>query len=180
MATPGEMVHPSNESSWGLVIQRVRTRVQKRTQNTIRWRASSLVLGFLRTPEFLEPIFPADFCCSPGKTSQQPVWEPLAGTVASSPTSLAMSPSVPSQAQSSLFSPGPARTTLTTTPRSLSGRAALPLHQEAETEAPGWEGLSPDEPMGRVELGRTAGVGALGQLPRWVSTAGLGCIQHSW
>ena len=34
---PGELVHPSNEPSWGSTIQRVGTPVRKRTQNTVRW-----------------------------------------------------------------------------------------------------------------------------------------------
>ena len=56
MATPGELVRPSNESSWCSVIQRVRTRVQKRTQNTIRWRASSFVSGFLHSSLAKPPV----------------------------------------------------------------------------------------------------------------------------
>ena len=47
VAIPGKLVRPSNESSWGLAIQRVRTLVHKRTRNTIRWYASSFFSGFL-------------------------------------------------------------------------------------------------------------------------------------
>ena len=57
VATPGELVHPSNESSWCSVIQRVRTRVRKRTQNTIRWRASSFVSGFLHSSLAEPPVW---------------------------------------------------------------------------------------------------------------------------
>ena len=47
VAIPGELVHPSNESSWGFAVWRVGTPVQKRTRNTIRWHASSFISGFL-------------------------------------------------------------------------------------------------------------------------------------
>ena len=52
-----ELFHPSNESSRGSAIRRVGTQVQKRTQNTVRWHASSFVSGFL--------------CSSPAKTPVQ-------------------------------------------------------------------------------------------------------------
>ena len=44
VAIPGELVRPSNESDQGSAIQRVGTPVQKRTQNTVRWHASSFIL----------------------------------------------------------------------------------------------------------------------------------------
>ena len=47
VAVRGELVHPSNECSWGLAVQRVGMLVQKRIQKTIRWHASLFVLGFL-------------------------------------------------------------------------------------------------------------------------------------
>ena len=54
MAIPDELVCPSSESSWGSGIWRVRTPVRKRTQNTIRWRASSFVSGSF-CPNLAEP-----------------------------------------------------------------------------------------------------------------------------
>ena len=129
------------------------------------------------TPEFLEPIFPTDFCCCPGKTSQQPGWESPGGKVASPPTSLAIFPFLPSQVQSSCFSPGPARTTLTATPRSPSGRAGLPLHQGAETEAPGWGGLSWEGRRGWVLWNS-----CLAGCPElvWAASSTPGDSQSSW
>ena len=41
VAIPGELFRPSNESSRGLAVWKVRTLVWKRTQNTIRWHDSS-------------------------------------------------------------------------------------------------------------------------------------------
>ena len=46
---PGELVCPSNESSWGSAVQSAGTLVQKRTWNTVRWHASSLIFGFLHS-----------------------------------------------------------------------------------------------------------------------------------
>ena len=46
---PSELVCPSNESSWGSAVHRVGTLVRKRTQNTVRWCASSFVSGLLRS-----------------------------------------------------------------------------------------------------------------------------------
>ena len=64
-AIPGELFGPSNESSWGLAIWKVRTLVPKRTWNTIRWHASHSSQGsfspawpshqsWLRGPAWLE------------------------------------------------------------------------------------------------------------------------------
>ena len=49
MAVPGELVHPSNECSWGLAVQRVGMLVQKRIQKTIRWCTSLFILEFLNS-----------------------------------------------------------------------------------------------------------------------------------
>ena len=57
VAIPGELVHPSNEYSWGSAIWRVRTPVQKRTQNTIRWHASSFASGFLHSSLTKPPVW---------------------------------------------------------------------------------------------------------------------------
>ena len=56
MATPGELVCPSNESSQGSANQRFGTLVQKRTQNTIRWHAFLFVLWFLRSSLAEPPV----------------------------------------------------------------------------------------------------------------------------
>ena len=50
----GELVHPSNECSRGSTIQRVGTPVQKRTQNTVRWHASSFILELFHS-DLAEP-----------------------------------------------------------------------------------------------------------------------------
>ena len=75
MANPGELVHPSNESSRGLAIRRVGTLVQKRTRNTVTWRACSFISGFLRSspveppiwwlkgPAWLESLWDLQKCC---------------------------------------------------------------------------------------------------------------------
>ena len=49
VAIPSELVRPSNESRRGLAIWRVRTLIGKRTWNTVRWRASPFILGFLHS-----------------------------------------------------------------------------------------------------------------------------------
>ena len=54
---PGELVCHSSESSWGLAIRRVGTLVQKRTRNTIRWRVSSFVLGFIHSSPAEPPVW---------------------------------------------------------------------------------------------------------------------------
>ena len=51
---PGELVCPSNESSWGSAVQRVSTLVRKRTRKTVRWCASSFVSGLLHR-DWAEP-----------------------------------------------------------------------------------------------------------------------------
>ena len=56
VAIPGELICSSNEFSWGSVIRRVGTPVGKRTQNTIRWRASSFVSGFLHSSLAKPPV----------------------------------------------------------------------------------------------------------------------------
>ena len=75
VAIPGEMVRPSNEYGWGSAIRRVRTLVQKRTQNTIRWHTSSFLSGFLHSspakppvwwlkgPAWLESLWGLQKCC---------------------------------------------------------------------------------------------------------------------
>ena len=57
VAIPGEWVHPSNEYSWGLAVWRVGKPVQKRTRNTVRWRASSFVSGFLHSSLAESPVW---------------------------------------------------------------------------------------------------------------------------
>ena len=49
VAIPGGLVRPFNESNQGSAIQRVRTPVQNRTWDTIRWRASSFISRLLRS-----------------------------------------------------------------------------------------------------------------------------------
>ena len=56
VAVPGKLIHPSNESSQGSAIWRVGTLVRKRTQNTVRWRASSFILGFLCSGRAKPPV----------------------------------------------------------------------------------------------------------------------------
>ena len=56
VAIPGELICSSNEFSWGSVIRRVGTPVGKRTQNTVRWRASSFVSGFLHSSPTKPPV----------------------------------------------------------------------------------------------------------------------------
>ena len=56
VAIPSELVHPSNESGQGSVIQKVRTPVWKRTQNTIRWTTSLFVSGFLHSSPTEPPV----------------------------------------------------------------------------------------------------------------------------
>ena len=53
VATPGELVHPSNESSWGLAIRRVRTPVQKRT------RIPSCGVTFCLSRDSFAPAWPS-------------------------------------------------------------------------------------------------------------------------
>ena len=53
MAIPGELAHPSNESSWGLAVQRVRTLVQKRT------RIPSCGLTFCLSRDSFAPAWPS-------------------------------------------------------------------------------------------------------------------------
>ena len=64
VAIPGELVHPSNESSLGSAVQRIGTPVWKRTQSTVRWHTSPFVSGFL--------------CCSlvepPVRLLNRPAW----------------------------------------------------------------------------------------------------------
>ena len=81
VAVPGEFVCPANESGQGMAIRRVRAPVWKRTQNTIRWYASSFILGLLHSDP-AEPLFqrlkgPAwlEFCWSLQKMLQKPVLE---------------------------------------------------------------------------------------------------------
>ena len=72
---PGELVCHSNESSWGSAVQSAGTLVQKRTWNTVRWHASSLIFGFLHSsmaepavwrlkgPAWLESCWGLQKCC---------------------------------------------------------------------------------------------------------------------
>ena len=56
VAIPGELVCSSSEFSWCSVIRRVGTPVGKRTQNTIRWRASLFVSWFLHSSPTKPPV----------------------------------------------------------------------------------------------------------------------------
>ena len=56
VAIPRELVHPSNESGQSSAIQKVRTPVWKRTQNTIRWNTSLFVSGFLHSSPTEPPV----------------------------------------------------------------------------------------------------------------------------
>ena len=56
VAVPGELVRPSNESGQGSAIRRGRTSVRKRTRNTVRWRASSFISGFLPSSPAKPPV----------------------------------------------------------------------------------------------------------------------------
>ena len=53
VAIPGELAHPSNESSWGLAVQRVRTLVQKRT------RIPSCGVTFCLSRDSFAPAWPS-------------------------------------------------------------------------------------------------------------------------
>ena len=57
VAIPGELVRPSNEYGWGSAVWRVGTPVQKRTRNTVRWRASSFISGFLHSSLAEPPVW---------------------------------------------------------------------------------------------------------------------------
>ena len=57
VAIPGELIRPSNESSWGSAKWRIGMPVWKRTRNTIRWHASSFISGFLRSSAAEPPVW---------------------------------------------------------------------------------------------------------------------------
>ena len=57
VAIPGELVCPSNKPGQGLAVQIVRTLVGKRTQSTVRWCTSLLVLGFLCSSPVQPPVW---------------------------------------------------------------------------------------------------------------------------
>ena len=87
VALPGELVRPSNESSLGSAVWRVRTPVQKRTGNTVRWHASSFILGFLRSSTaepsvwWLKGLAWWESCWRPPEMLQKPVIEKSSTTL---------------------------------------------------------------------------------------------------
>ena len=64
VAIPSELVHPSNEYSWGSVIWSVRTAVRKRNQDTVRFRSSSFISRFLHSSLAEPPV--RQLGCPPG------------------------------------------------------------------------------------------------------------------